>query len=109
MKPKTLFVREGYNLHSSLSQDIWLVSRILSCNPFSDEILQLTQAQIDFIIGMYALSNPDIGKTIRPDLFENTQKIEKEVAWLSALPEKALKQKLGLDNPNIRKLLEKKG
>ena len=102
-------MREGYDLNSELSQKIWFVSQIIKCSPFSSEVLSLTLPQIDFIIGMYSLDTPDVGKKIRPDLFEDrSNKSAKEAAWLSVLPQDAIMKKFGLDDPKIQEFLNRK-
>ena len=68
----------------------------------------LTVPQVDFILGAYAISNPEAGRKIRPDLFESeTDKVQKEVSYLSTLPEDTITKLFGLDNPDIKNILEK--
>lgn len=45
---------------SDLAQRLWRVSRCLNnCSPFSQEILSLNRAEMDFILEMYSKDNPE--------------------------------------------------
>ena len=80
------FVRAGLRLsRPSLAEKIWRVSRILgNISPFSDELLRHTEAQLDFILEMYAKDHPDEYRLVRTgDPGEKTP-AEIAAAWESA-------------------------
>ncbi|MHB1954468.1 MAG: hypothetical protein ACYCOU_12045, partial [Sulfobacillus sp.] len=51
------FATKGLHQNPQLDR-IWRVSRILELSPFSDDILNLTDFEIDFIFRKYAEDNP---------------------------------------------------
>ncbi len=64
---------------------------------------------MDFIIGRYALDNPEEGRMIRPDLFEMRESQTERIAeWAETLPEDELKNRMGLNNPVIKDILNRK-
>ena len=52
------FSEKGYDSQSPFARKIWRISRILGVSPFSDEVLGLNQAQMDYILESYALDTP---------------------------------------------------
>lgn len=60
---------------------LWQVSRILKVSPFSEEVTKLSVAQMNWIIEMYALDNPDV-KIVKEG---EITPVERAKAWADVL------------------------
>ena len=76
-------------LNSPLWKRIWAVSKILHCNPFSADILNLTTFQMDLIIETWIRDNPDAQLQARK---LDTSQVDQLVEWANKLEGKALKE-----------------
>ena len=60
-------MEQGLPTKHPLARKLWQVSRILgSRSPFDQDLLAHTEAQLDFILEMYAGDNPEAAKFTRP-------------------------------------------
>ena len=69
------------------------MSRILQCSPFEEKVTSLNEAQLDFILEMYAKDHPDELKFSRPnDQSDTPRRIAELKAWRDVMPDKAWEQ-----------------
>ena len=58
-------------------------------SPFSLDLLSHTEAQLDFILEMYALDNPERGTFVRAGVEKSMTPVQEAVAWEAVLVGKA--------------------
>lgn len=81
---------------SPLSDKIWRVSQIINRSPFSDEVLGLHEARLDWILERYAADNPDKLKFERASTREaRTKFMTTNVRWADVLSGHALAKFFG--------------
>lgn len=79
------------NLENQESRRLWQVSRILNESPFSDEVMSLTDQQMNWIMKMHASDNPEV------QLIDDSVSIESTVTakWHDVLTGSSLAQFIG--------------
>ena len=66
------------------------MSRILQASPFEEKIVSLNEAQLDFILEMYAKDEPESLKFSRPnDQSDTPSRIAELKAWRDTLTDEA--------------------
>lgn len=68
---------------------MWRVSQILRLSPFSDDVLGLTEARMDFVLEMHAADHPKEFKFIRGGGSAMPEQVN--VDWANRLTGKALR------------------
>lgn len=64
-----------------LAKKLWMVSRVLNTSPFSPDLLNHTEAQLDFILEMHAADNPDDFRFVRPGMVTPLPSPEAKAEW----------------------------
>lgn len=83
---------EGLETKTLRAEKLWEVSRILgNRSPFDPYILEHTEAQLDFILEMYAKDNPRTRRFVRPGRIEDgTREVMVTKGWADVLTGAAL-------------------
>lgn len=71
----------GLSTKSQVGQVLWRVSRIVGGTPFDENLTRLNRAQLDFILEMYALDNPDSATFVRAGQPSKKPQSEILAAW----------------------------
>lgn len=80
---------------------MWKVSRVLNnISPFADELLQHSEAQLDFILEMYAKDNPEEVTFVRADKPTPLTATESMAEWECRLLGKAKQDFWGMFMPS---------
>lgn len=83
-------MREGIPTSHPLLQKLWLASKVIGkISPFSPELMNLTAMQLDFILEMDILDNPDHGTFLRSGQTTLLSGAELAAAWERVLVGKA--------------------
>jgi hypothetical protein len=87
-------VQSGIPTQTPLAQKLWQVSRLLGDrSPFDPYILEHNEAQLDFILEMYALENPRRARFIRPgQVTEGLKRSQSQARWVDVLRGPALQE-----------------
>ena len=79
------FEEHGYSPKNPLLRKLWRVSQVLRINPFGDEIKAMTNAQMTFVLRMYAEDNPDEFKMTDPDILKGEAAPQLQALWFNKL------------------------
>lgn len=63
------------------AKKLWQVSQLLKCSPFDPTLLEHTEAQLDFILEMYATDHPDEYTFVRQGDVPALSDPERRAAW----------------------------
>lgn len=79
-----------------MAKKLWQVSRLLGDrSPFDPYVLDHNEAQLDFILEMYALENPRRARFVRPDQpSEGLKHSQAQARWVDVLRGSALQEYL---------------
>ena len=79
--PSHRFERRGLPTRLPLASKLWRCSQILHKSPFDEDVLRHTEAQLDFILEMYAADHPDEFKFTRGSDPQPLTRAEMLAAW----------------------------